>query len=117
MGNTNDVICWLFADTADLCVRFKGLDDRVQALSEDDPRRYSLGIEREGLRALIMKRFGVLGKHFPTVGPELGNALFRDQIDSSEYRKYLTVEDVLTALLGAARRGDNPRLLGVRKFS
>jgi hypothetical protein len=100
MGNTNDTIAWPYSDAAELCQRFGDVSRQIQALSDDDPRRSDLQHDLEGLRARILKRFGVLGKHFPNLGPNLGSAIFVDPITSSEYRrKYLTLDDVFVALL------------------
>jgi hypothetical protein len=100
MRNANDTVAWLYSDAAVLCQRFGAFDRQIQALSDDDPHRSDLQHDLESLRARILKRFGVLGKHFPNLDPNLGSAIFVDPITSSEYRrKYLTSEDVFVALL------------------
>ena len=100
MGKTNDVISWLYLDAANLCSRFMAVHDEIQGLGDGDSHRSALECELEGLRARIMKRYGVLGVHFPHVSPRLGKLISHDQIVSSEYRrKYLTLEDVFEALL------------------
>jgi hypothetical protein len=100
MGKANDVISWLYLDAANLCSRFMAVHDEIQGLGDGDSHRSALECELEGLRARIMKRYGVLGVHFPDVSPRLGKLISHDQIVSSEYRrKYLTLEDVFEALL------------------
>jgi hypothetical protein len=100
MAKTNDVVSWLYVDAANLCSRFVGVHDEIQGMGDGDSRRAALEDELEGLRARIMKRYGVLGVHFPDVSPRLGKLISHDQIVSSEYRrKHLTLEDVFEALL------------------
>jgi hypothetical protein len=100
MAKTNDVVSWLYLDAASLCSRFVAVHDEIQALSNGDSHRAALEDQLQNIRVRIMKRYGVLGVHFPDVSPRLGKLISHDQIVSSEYRrKYLTLEDVLEALL------------------
>jgi hypothetical protein len=100
MPKTNDTVSWLYLDAANLCSRFVAIHDEIQGLGDGDSHRAALEYELESLRARIMKRYGVLGVHFPDVSPRLGKLISHDQIVSSEYRReYLTLEDVLEALL------------------
>jgi len=102
MVDPNKIVIWLYHDTANFCVRFSVVNAELKSLAENDTRRANLESERESLRARIVKRHGVLGKHFPTIGEGLGSEIFTDPIDSTEYRrKYLTIEDVLQAILDA----------------
>lgn len=62
--------------------------DEIQGLGDGDSHRAALEYEAEGLRARIMKRYGVLGVHCPDVSARLGKLISRDQVESTEYRRY-----------------------------
>jgi hypothetical protein len=105
MGNkSNHAICELYGEVCDLFRQFREISEE-RAAHEGDPRyRNYLLQEQEHIRSRIMKRFGVLGKHFPDVSPELGKLISPEQISSSEFRaKHLCLEDTLEIFLRATQ--------------
>jgi hypothetical protein len=88
--------------------RFRGVSCRQIQKSRTSPMQIlasDLRVRLETLRTRIPYLNGVLGVHGPDMPPTLGELIWSDGIDSSEYRReYLTLKDVFRALAEGLQR-------------
>jgi hypothetical protein len=100
-ANANDVVCTLYERCDRESRHLAEIRDEMKNLSESYFRYCDLRSEREKVRTLLVKIYGVLGVFSPKVTPEFAMEISPQPLMSDEIRRDLKIWEILELFLSA----------------